>query len=166
VKPREPRRKVLIRARMRTGAVWGDVCLLNMSSRGALAQAAAPPPKGTYIEVRRGSRLVVARVVWTDKHRFGVCTQDPIAVEDFIADPDGSKTQSSSAEAPHYIERRAAPRKPTSTERHERSRTFGRCIEFCFVVGLGSGLAALAFGLAEAALAVPMSSVSTALASR
>lgn len=55
MKPRELRRKVLISARMRTGASWGDVCLLNLSSRGVLAQAAVPPPKGAYIEVRRGT---------------------------------------------------------------------------------------------------------------
>ena len=69
---REPRLKVLVRARIKAGATWHDACILNISSRGMLMQAGVPPVRGSYLEIRRGPVLVVARVMWTKQHRFGV----------------------------------------------------------------------------------------------
>ena len=40
-KKREERVKVLARARMRNGTAWSDVCLVNLSSRGAGLQCAS-----------------------------------------------------------------------------------------------------------------------------
>ena len=53
------------------GARWGDVCILNLSKRGMLVQAPEAPERGTYLEVRRGSKEIVARVVWSAGNRFG-----------------------------------------------------------------------------------------------
>ena len=39
VKPREERQKVMVKARMRSGASWNDVCNLNVSLHGAGAIA-------------------------------------------------------------------------------------------------------------------------------
>lgn len=62
-KKREERVKVLAKARMRDGSAWSDVCLVNLSSRGAGLQCAAPPSTGTYVEIKRGSNvLIVGRV--------------------------------------------------------------------------------------------------------
>lgn len=164
MKPREPRRKVLIRARMRDGAKWGDVCLLNMSSRGALGQAAVPPRQGSYIEVRRGAHLIVARVVWSEKHRFGVCTQDPIGVDAIIADACGTACEESPRPPSRPEERRTVPRAPPTGERHERSRFVGRSMEFCFLVGSAVMLAGTAFTLVQQGIAAPMQRVSATLA--
>lgn len=91
IKAREPRKKALLVARVRSGTTWRDVSLLNLSSRGALVQSANPPPQGAYIEVRRGSHDIVARVMWTDKHRFGIHSQDAIAVDEIISERDSAK---------------------------------------------------------------------------
>lgn len=131
MKSREPRIKVLIGARMRAGAAWGDVCLLNLSSRGVLAQAAVPPLKGAYIEVRRGSHVIVARVVWAKKHRFGALTQDPIGVDAIIADASGSKSNAACAEVDRQSDRRAAGPPQVAGVQHENSRLIGRAMEFC-----------------------------------
>ena len=37
-RPRELRRRVILPARLRTGADWSDTCMLNISSRGLLIQ--------------------------------------------------------------------------------------------------------------------------------
>ena len=162
LQPRELRRKVVIGARMRIGATWSDVCLLNLSSRGALVQTAVPPPKGTYLEVRRGSHMIVARVMWAENHRFGVCSQDPINVDDLISDPDGSSHTNQTARTQPNVDRRKYKR--ASEQAHEESRMMARSMEFCIVVGAGVLCAGVAFSLVQAAVAEPMSQISEALA--
>lgn len=151
---------------MRAGAAWGDVCLLNLSSRGVLAQAAIPLLKGSYIEVRRGSHLIVARVVWAEKHRFGALSQDPIGVDSIIAEASGAKRNAACAGADPVPDRRAAGPRRTYAVKHDNSRLLGRAMEFCFLVASGAMLAGLAFSLVQQSIAAPMSRVSAALAPR
>ena len=161
LKPREPRRKALIKARMRVGATWRDVCILDISPRGLGLQAASPPDKGGYIEVRRGRHVIVARVVWTNKHRFGVRAQDRLPIEQIIAEPD--KSQAPSASVTEIVaDRRSAPR-PASV-RHEQSRMASRTMEFAWFAVIGISVATIAFGAVEERLGRPISRISTALA--
>ena len=147
---------------MRIGAAWSDVCLLNLSSRGALAQATVTPMKGTYLEVRRGSHVIIARVMWVEKHRFGICTQDPISVDDLISDPDGSANAKEGTGAQPDSDRRIMYKRPLG-QQHEQSRTMARSIEFCVLVGAGVACAGVAFSLIQAAVAEPMAQISEAL---
>jgi hypothetical protein len=164
LKPREPRRKILITARMRSGSDWDDISLFNISSRGALAQAVLPPSQGTYVEIRRGPHLLLARVMWTDKHRFGVHTQDPIRIDDFISDLGGSGKAQEQVAATYAAERRATIRKPPSSDRHDRSRYLGKSLEFCFFVGACVAVTGVAFNAVRAALSEPLSQVTAKLA--
>lgn len=148
---------------MRAGAAWGGVSLLNISSRGALAHAEVSPPKGSYIEIRRGAHVIIAQVVWADHQRFGVRTQDPIGVDAMLADPDGP-IGSGQAREPEAADRRAAPRRPALGERHERSRIIARHLEYCCLVGASAVMAGIALSLAKAAIAVPLSQASAVLA--
>lgn len=148
---------------MRVGAAWSDVCLLNLSSRGALAQSAIAPPKGAYLEVRRGSHVIVARVMWAEKDRFGICTQDPIRVDQLISDPDGSLQRNADTGAHPDADRRLTYRRP-SEQKHEQSRVMARSMEFCILVGSGVVCAGVAFSLIQAAVAEPMAQISEALA--
>ena len=75
---------------MLAGAAWSDVCIVNLSSRGAGLQCACPPVRGTYVEIRRGSHVLVGQVMWSAGHRFGVRTQDRLAVNAIIANSIGS----------------------------------------------------------------------------
>lgn len=43
----------MIKARIRVGASWHDVCILNLSRRGVGIQSADPAGSGTYVEIRR-----------------------------------------------------------------------------------------------------------------
>ena len=160
MKQREHRQKVMIRARMRSGASWHDVCILNLSRRGLGIQAADPPQRGAYVEIRRGKHVIIARVMWTRGHRAGLHSQSLIFVRSLVRDEpanDGGRPVS----AYPGVERRREPR--SLRERHERSRLAGRVMEFACV-----GLAASALGLTivatvEQALARPIAQVRAAL---
>jgi hypothetical protein len=54
MKTREPRRKVLVGARIRHGLKWDDIRILNVSSRGLCLHSRDAPPRGIYVKLRRG----------------------------------------------------------------------------------------------------------------
>jgi hypothetical protein len=163
LKHREPRRKVMIWARVRAGASWSDACILNLSSRGMLVRASKAPSLGTYLEIRRGAHVMVARVVWTEADRFGVRTQESFCADELIHHPDGvgSMTIGSAPEG----ERRTAHRSG-SAARHESSRWRGRAIEFGTFALVGMVAATLGLGAVDALLARPIAVVQTALGGR
>lgn len=160
MKAREERQKVMIRARMRSGVSWHDVCILNLSQRGLGIQTAEPPPRGTYVEVRRGSHVVIGRVMWAKGHRAGLHSQDAIAVRALVHN---QAANDENASAPSYpqVERRQARR--STQQSHEASRLAGRAIEFACLALFASALAVTAFGTVKEALARPLSKVQAAL---
>ena len=159
MKAREERRKVLIRARMRSCATWGDVCILNISSRGLQLQSARPPERGADVEVRRGPPVIVGRVAWSKQHRFGIRSQDALFIDAIIAEPDSAEAMRGPVA---YVpaERRSAPRRAASAD---NSRLVGRAMEFaCLGLVVLAG-ATILYGAAESALAAPLAKVSGAL---
>ncbi len=132
MKAREPRRKILIHARMRVDGAWADVCLRDISSRGLLAMTASAPPRGTYVEIFRASIVIVGRVVWSNDRRFGVHTQERLNILAVIGE--ASKTGSSSNPgAATVVERRSDPSRLTGAavaERLERSRQISSAAQF------------------------------------
>jgi hypothetical protein len=161
VKSREPRRKVFVKARMRVARNWGDALILNISSRGLLIQTCQPPRRGTYFELRRGRHVIVARAVWVSEDRFGAETQDQVAIEAVLNEPDGSVASASPAAA--LPDRRSVPRRSRTGSRHEDSRLAGRLLEFACCIVIVAGAASMAFVAVEDALASPMRSVTAAL---
>lgn len=164
MKPREPRRKVFVKARIRVGTSWGDVCVRDISSRGLLLQGREAPPRGTYLEVRRGSHVVVARVVWSGDQRFGVQAQDRISIEGFIGEPDlsGLDYKAATKTNPGY-ERRSSPRPPRFEQQAEQSRRLSSLLEFAVVAGLGAFAATIAFDVVGDTLSAPLTTLSTTL---
>ena len=160
MKQREQRQKVMVRARMRSGAAWHDVAILNLSRGGLGIQAADPPLRGAYVEICRGRHVIIARVMWTKGHRAGLKSQDPIWTESLLAKPSTDVSAPPAASAV-LVERRQKPRPPQ--ERHDRNRLAGRAMELaCLGIG-GAAMAMLAFGMVEEALAQPLSKIGTAL---
>lgn len=160
LKPREPRRKVMIQARMRLGASWSDACILNLSSRGMLVRGKGAPSRGAYLEIRRGHYVVVARVVWANADRFGVETQDIVPAEQLINHPD----RASGTERPSgsdCADRRVATR--PSSRRHEANRWRARAFEFGTVALAGAAAAFLLIGVISEVLDRPFVAVATAL---
>jgi hypothetical protein len=161
MKAREERQKVMLRARMRDGIYWHDVCVLNMSGHGLGIQAARPPDRGTYVEICRGGQSIIARVAWSRGHRAGLRAQDALSVAAFANDsPDPV------AERPVFggktVERRRFQR--SAVERYELSRFQSRSIEFACLVFIGGTVAVTTFGVVhEATLATPLGKVTWTL---
>jgi hypothetical protein len=155
---REPRRQLLVRARMNAGGGWHDTRILNISSRGLLLQSDAPPVRGTYLEVRRGNHAIVAQVVWTNQERFGVKTRDELPIEALIANIDAPPPRASGTQP---IERRKTQRPVLPLQ--ERSRQRGRLIEYGFVAALASAGAAVAAGEVHAVLTAPFQQIALTL---
>lgn len=157
MKPREPRHKVLVRARIETGAGWHDACILNISSRGMLLQTADPPVRGSYLELRRGALVIVARVMWTRHHRLGVKSQDVLPIEAIIRDVEVPVV----GEGVRVGERRNAARPQMATA--TRSRHQGRTIEYGFAIALAVAVAGFAASEVHALLSAPVATVTAAL---
>lgn len=156
MKQREPRRKVMLRARMRFGADWGDVLIHNMSSRGLLATAETPCKTGTVIEIRRIHHVIVGRVVWQNGVYFGVRTQDRIDIDGILAaKPPARKPEAVTDDG----DRRGASRSPMSVaDRAERSRRMSSLFQFgvaiAVVAAVGLYMAQEVGGLLSRPLAV------------
>ena len=150
----------MIRARMRNGASWHDVCILNVSLHGVGIQSAAAPARGTYVEICRGTQTVIARVVWSKGHRAGLRSQDAVFIRSLVCDH-AAKPQPQIARGVG-VERRQKPRRPQQ-QTHDHSRLIGRAMEFACIALLAGALAMTAFGAVEQALAKPLSKLSAAL---
>ena len=148
---------------MRDGALWSDALILNMSSRGLLVRSDQSPNRGSYLEIRRGAYVIVARVVWSTAGRFGVQTQDMVPAERLISDPDAAAASASPPTA-RQQERRAAPR--SIETRHDRSRQKARAFEFA-AISVVCALVAILIGSAMAeVVARPLHAAQTALTAR
>jgi len=155
-RPRELRRRVLLPARLRTGADWSDTCILNISSRGLLIQSVRPTPPGSSVELRRGDHIILARVMWREGSRLGLQSEERVPVEEIMSAGSANSLQLVAADG-NRVERRKKPRR-------ERSREWGRALEFAALVGIATIMAACAWSLAYHALAAPLSRAEAALA--
>lgn len=150
---------------MRVGASWGDACILNISTNGLLMQAPAPPPRGAYLELRRGRHAIVARVIWANHHRFGLRTQDLLPVEAIINEPESCNDELQRSTVNGTAgERRSLPR--DRQVQHENSRMQSRMMEFVCMAIFVASAAGVVFGTLNQAFAGPLSNVSAALTPR
>jgi hypothetical protein len=149
----------MLPARMRSASGWSDACILNISSRGLLIYSSGSPAPGSFVEVRRGGQLVVARVVWRKNQRIGLCSPDPVRVEDIISSETAASAVQATVARPKF-DRRRLPR----TE--ERSRARGKAMEFLGTLLIGGSIILVASVYAVDVLARPMSTIRTALGTR
>ena len=148
---------MLIDARLRQDCGWSDAHILNISRRGLLVRAPKAPPRGSYVELYRGTHRIIARVVWTRHDRFGARAQDIIALDAIARDKDAPPVPANGND------RRQAPRRPSSAQSQERSRRWSRRFEFICVTTLGCAAAFLAFDTVSETLARPLRMVETTL---
>jgi hypothetical protein len=154
--PREERRRTMLQARMRSASGWADACILNLSSNGLLIYSDGAAKPGSFVEVRRGSQLVIARVVWRSNQRIGLCSAEKVCIDALISDETAAAAARTCSDGVR-IERRRRPRDA------DKSRSLGRATEFAFVLTVGIALAGSAAFSAWKALAAPMTMVSSAL---
>lgn len=162
MKKRADRRKVLLRVRMSVGGSWVDACIVNVSSRGLGLQTSRPPPRGTYVEIHKGRQVIVARVIWANGHKFGVCAQDSIDLELIAAvDLPGARrstNRSTQATLPNW-----KPLPKRFDVKADRSRAFSRIMEFAALGVAITFAAAFLFQALQGALVEPFERVLSAV---
>ena len=164
-KPREQRRIVFLKARMRATDEWCDVTICNISSRGLMAKCNMPPSKGTYIELRHRSVCIIGRVAWSHGARFGVRAQDRIDLASLLAE--GSLKPKAPGEERRLAQRdrRPAGRQPDAAARAEASRRFARAFDRAALLFVALVAAVVLFDVASGSLSGPLQEARGALAS-
>ena len=157
-KPRELRTKVMLAARLRADAGWGDACILNVSSRGLLITSSRVGGEGSTVELRHGPHAIVARVVWRKGTRAGLRAESGVPVEEIVTMSRAAGLQLTARDW-CGAERRQTVRARSA----EQSRFKARLLEFASVVIIGVSLAASAFSMVQQAFARPLAMVTAAL---
>lgn len=151
---------------MRLDQGWSDVCIRNVSASGMMLQAGSPPPRGTYVEISRATLTVVARVVWSSGHRFGVKAQSPLNIADIIGQRDKSQIDYQNVIRSKPTFERHMKQRVTQAELRqsaERNRLIARVAEFA-AVGIAVAAGALLLGDAVfGSLIAPVERASAAL---
>lgn len=146
-----------MRARIRSGAQWGDACILNVSSRGMLIHSAWPVTQGSMVEILRGDQLIIARVMWSEAGRSGIRSDDRLPVEDILSLEQSRALQLIASNGVFY-DRRKDGRRVASDRQLD-----GRAIEFLASVAIAVSLALGLWAMAEQALSGLLAKVSAAL---
>ena len=164
-RPREDRVSVVIPSRMRVANCWSDVCIRNISSRGLLVSANDPPIKGSYVEIRRGTQIIVARAMWTKGHFVGLRSQEKLPIQRIISEPRlTSRPQVAVADGAAAGDRRADSRRGGGiAERQERSRRFASAFQFVLFAAVGTGVSVWAATSVYGLLGHPLAAVERAL---
>jgi hypothetical protein len=156
-RPRELRRRVVLPARLRSGAQWTDTCILNISSRGLLIHSGRVAPQGSQVELRRGDHLIVARVMWRDGARVGLQADERVPIEEIMSiNPSQAFRDTATKDVP--VDRRSRPRPVTCD-----ARLRGRAMEFAAVGAITVSLAVSIWAMAGQAFAKPLAQAAAAL---
>ncbi len=146
---------------MRCDGGWSDVVVHNISRRGMLISSNLPVKRGAYIEIRRANHVIVARIMWNAKGRFGARTQDPIDIEGLIAaatgqQPAGKTEYQAGARPAGANDRRAV-------DRAAQSRNHGARFQFLALIAAGALVAFLIAEQVGAGLSAPFERARSAL---
>ena len=164
-RPREERITVLIPSRMRLESQWVDVVIHNVSSRGLMAGCDQPPTVGSYVEIRRGTLVIVGRVQWNKGRFFGMRSQDRLSVKALIDEPRlaGRPARTDAKpESDRRAERRLA-HEAQMARKVERSRSFASMFQFFVIVAVGVTLAGIAAHTVFTMLSAPAAQIEDAL---
>jgi hypothetical protein len=154
---------VLIPARLKQDAGWSDVCIRDISPRGLLVQGGSPPRRGSYVEVRRGGHVIIAKVAWAKEQQFGLTTQDLLPVDALIHQPNATFGRSQPESSSATEEKRAVPRKISSEQAEARSRHISTMIQYGFAIMFALACAVALMGFVQDALHRSVGTVATAL---
>ena len=160
-KPREQRRIVLVPGRMRRDSGWSDVTICNLSSRGLMARCENAPPRGAFIEVRRGTSCIVGQVRWSHGTFFGVQARERIDIPSVL--------EQTARESAASAERRTLPRddaKPAkrAPRSEEDSRRWAHMFEWLTIAAVGLVLAGFVVSEVHSVLSAPLAEARNALA--
>lgn len=85
MRPRAPRKNVMLAASIAADTVSAPVRIRNLSEAGAMIDGPALPATGSTLELRRLELSMAASVIWNRDGRCGLRLAAPIVVDDWIA---------------------------------------------------------------------------------
>ena len=144
---------------MNVDGKWSDVCIHDVSDKGLLVSSDAPPAIGTYVDLRRGTLVIIGRVVWCGGRRFGVRTQDPVRLATLISEPVLDKR-------PANANRRGANRGVSGrsiTVQADRNRQLSSALQFVCLASFGLAVACFAAICGYQVMSVPAVAVASVL---
>ncbi len=156
---------MLIPSRMRLETRWLDVVIHNVSSRGLMAGCDEPPAVGSYVEIRRGTLVIVGRVQWNKGRFFGLRSQDRLSVKALIDEPRLASRPvraDTNVENDRRAERRLA-QEAQLARKVERSRSFASLFQFLVLVAVGVTMAGIAAHTVFTMLSAPAAQIEDAL---
>lgn len=103
-----PRTNLFLAAVLRGVKYTAPVRLRNMSSTGALVEAAAVPPANSEVHLVRGSLMVRAIVAWSAEGRCGLRFSSLVSVDEWLAPP-ANRDQARVDEAVRLVKAGAIP---------------------------------------------------------
>jgi hypothetical protein len=119
-----PRTNLFLAAVLRGPKYSAPVKLRNMSSTGALVEAAAIPPVKSEVRLVRGSLMVPASVVWSTEGRCGLRFSSLVSVQEWMAPP-ANREQERVDEAVRLIKSGAIPFPPAPGPEIANQAQFG-----------------------------------------
>ena len=157
-RPRELRRRVNLRARMRASCGWSDASILNVSSRGLQINTTRAAVQDAIVEIWHGEHLIMARVVWRKGTRAGLQAEQGVPVEELMTLSQMPNLMLTASTWPEF-DRRTKPRA------HDDSRLRARLIEFAGMVLIGGALSIGTLLLLHDAFSRPLAFIEAALGS-
>lgn len=161
-KSREPREPVILPVRIRMDTGWVNATIRNVSTKGMKLEMPSPPPKGSFIEIRRGQVVVVGQVRWVEQGCCGLLAQGRVPVAQLKGAPLPG-TVPRVGDCGTERERRASARILTPEEVAERSRVKSMLMQKVIIAAAGIAGAGFIGSLMYGALEKPMAVISNRL---
>jgi hypothetical protein len=152
-------KELAVPCRMNVDGKWSSGCIHDVSDHGLLMSSLDPPPAGTYIDIRRGTLIIIGRVVWIGGERFGVRTQDPVSAAALLNEPVLKHRPTNSD--------RRGPDRATSAQRYvllaAQSARLSSHLQFVCLALAGAGLAGFIGVSCYQALVAPLHAITVVL---
>lgn len=162
-KPREQRRSVFVTCRLRGDGGWSDVTICNLSDHGLMARCSDPPPRGAFVELRKGAVTIVGQVRWARDQHIGVRTQDRIDPESVLEPAPAGLSRPRNDRRAVVREAVAAAPGPSPGDLAEQSRRRSRLFDWLVIAAVGAVSAGLLAEQVHALLSAPLRQVRAAL---
>ncbi len=154
---REPREPVILAARIRLDSGWVDATIRNVSTKGMMIEMSSPPPRGSFMEIRRGSAIVVGQVRWVAQDCCGLLAQGRVPVAQLKRDP--RLAYKPNADGSVQVERRAEARILSAEEVAERSRLKAMLVQKAIIAAAGIAGVCFVGSLMLGVIEKPMESI-------
>ncbi len=157
---------VLVPCRLHVGSTWCDASIHQVAPRLLVISSTGALEVGSYVDIRRGTLIIIGRVSWARGARFGIRTQDNVTAHALVNEPRLAQRPGAGTGASNAVERRGAgrARAPLSVAaRAERSRRLSSALQFIALTAATGGGAYVLASQLHVALSEPFARISAAL---